>query len=246
VGIGTTTPGQLLEVVGGEIKAGRVDSSIEGGQVSFGRSTDNATAWYIDSYGNSSSTQLRFVNVSDAVVTMTLNGSNVGIGTNPDYKLDVNGVTQIRDTLLTTKQVGFFYPQTSASGTTSFVNTGIFYNTSITGFFNNGTYLLAITGNPNGAGSSEYRGVYVGYIFITTGYDFGISSVVQRINYTQLVTGDPLNIGALTISAVFWNGTSETTQQTNGTTNNQIRVKISGYNGSNIGAAQEVRITKII
>jgi hypothetical protein len=92
VGIGTTSPSQLLEVVGGEIKAGRVDSSIEGGQVSFGRSTDNATSWYIDNYGNAASTQLRFVNVTNAVVAMTITGSNVGIGTSsPSEKLHIYG-----------------------------------------------------------------------------------------------------------------------------------------------------------
>ena len=81
VGIGTCAPSQKLEVVGGEIKAGRVDSTNEGGQVSFGRASDNNTAWYIDSYGNAASPQLRFVNVDNAVVTMTITGSNVGIGT---------------------------------------------------------------------------------------------------------------------------------------------------------------------
>jgi hypothetical protein len=91
VGIGTVSPSQLLEVVGGEIKAGRVDSSNEGGQVSFGRSTDNATAWYIDAYGNVASPQLRFVNVTNAVVAMTITGSNVGIGTSsPAYTLEVS------------------------------------------------------------------------------------------------------------------------------------------------------------
>jgi hypothetical protein len=92
VGIGTSTPSQKLEVVGGEIKAGRIDSSNEGGQISFGRSTDNATAWYIDAYGNVASPQLRFVNVTNAVVAMTITGSNVGIGTSgPAYTLDVSG-----------------------------------------------------------------------------------------------------------------------------------------------------------
>jgi hypothetical protein len=81
VGIGTTSPGQKLEVVGGEIKAGRVDSSNEGGQLSFGRASDNATAWYIDAFGNTSSPQLRFVNVSDSAVVMTMSGGNIGIGT---------------------------------------------------------------------------------------------------------------------------------------------------------------------
>ena len=87
VGIGTTSPGQLLEVVGGEIKAGRVDSTNEGGQVSFGRATDNNTAWYIDSYGNVASPQLRFVDVTGAAVRMTLTGSNVGIGTSTPVDL---------------------------------------------------------------------------------------------------------------------------------------------------------------
>jgi len=96
VGIGTNAPSQLLEVVGGEIKAGRVDSSNEGGQVSFGRATDNTTAWYIDSYGNVASPQLRFVDVTGAAVRMTLTGSNVGIGTSsPSQKLEVIGTTKL-------------------------------------------------------------------------------------------------------------------------------------------------------
>ena len=172
-------------------------------------------------------------------------GGNVGIGISPDFKLDVNGVTQIRDTLLVTKQIGKSYAQTSSSGTTSFVNTGIFYNTSIIGFSNNGTYFLTVTGNPNGAGSSEYRAVLVGYITVTTGYDFGISSVVQNISYTETLNKQALNISTLSVSVVFWNGSTESTQQVHGTTNNQIRIKITGYNSGNIGAAQDVRITKI-
>jgi polyisoprenoid-binding protein YceI len=95
VGIGTSTPSQKLEVVGGEIKAGRIDSSNEGGQISFGRSTDNATAWYIDAYGNVASPQLRFVNVSNAVVAMTLTGSNVGIGTSSPDASEWNGSARL-------------------------------------------------------------------------------------------------------------------------------------------------------
>jgi hypothetical protein len=97
VGIGTASPSQLFEVVGGEIKAGRVDSSQEGGQVSFGRALDNNTSWYIDLYGSSTSPQLRFVNVDNSVVAMTITGSTVGIGTSsPSARLDVVGSAGIR------------------------------------------------------------------------------------------------------------------------------------------------------
>jgi hypothetical protein len=62
--------------VGGEIKAGRVDSSSEGGQISFGRASDNATGYYIDAFGSTSTPVLRFVDVSNSAVRMTL--SNQG------------------------------------------------------------------------------------------------------------------------------------------------------------------------
>ena len=75
LGIGTANPSQSLEVVGGEIKAGRIDTGSEGGQVSFGRSTDNATAWYIDVYGNTSTPTLRVVDVSSGAVRMTIDSS---------------------------------------------------------------------------------------------------------------------------------------------------------------------------
>jgi len=77
VGIGTASPSQLFEVVGGEIKAGRVDSTNEGGQLSFGRACDNATGWYLDVYGNTSTPSLRFVDVSNSSVRMIINGSGI-------------------------------------------------------------------------------------------------------------------------------------------------------------------------
>jgi hypothetical protein len=78
LGIGTINPSQKLEVVGGEIKAGRNDTSSEGGQVSFGRASDNNTGWYIDVYGSTSTPNLRFVDVSNAAVRATIdNNGNV-------------------------------------------------------------------------------------------------------------------------------------------------------------------------
>lgn len=77
VGIGTASPGSgiRLDVLGGEIRAGRVDSSSEGGQVSFSRSTDNATAWYIDVYGNTSTPSLRIVDIGASAVALSLGSS---------------------------------------------------------------------------------------------------------------------------------------------------------------------------
>ena len=75
VGIGTINPTQKLEIVGGEIKAGRVDTASEGGQISFGRASDNATGWYIDVFGSTSTPSLRFVDVSNASVRMTIDSN---------------------------------------------------------------------------------------------------------------------------------------------------------------------------
>ncbi len=77
VGIGTNTPGAgiKLDVQGGEIRAGRIDANSEGGQISLARSTDNATAWYADVYGNTSTPSFRLVDVSSAAVSLAINSS---------------------------------------------------------------------------------------------------------------------------------------------------------------------------
>ena len=225
VGIGTTSTSTEANLFLG------AQGANEGGQLVLQKGTSYTSASHLDNYQN------RF---------RLMKGSDVG-STAEVMSIDMHSLAATFNGSITSPALyGNSYSQTSTSGTTSFVNTGIFYNTSMTGFGNNAIYTLVISGNPNGAGSSEYRAVYLGYVFVTTGYDFGITNVVQRINYTQVVTGDAFNIGGLTISAVFWNGTTETTQQINGTTNNQIRLKITGYNSSNIGAGQYVTLTKVI
>jgi len=77
VGIGTSTPGAgiRLDVLGGEIRAGRVDTGSEGGQVSFSRSSDNATAWYLDVFGSTSTPDFRIVDVSAGAVRATFDSS---------------------------------------------------------------------------------------------------------------------------------------------------------------------------
>ena len=107
IGIGTTNPGPgiKLDVLGGEIRAGRVDASSEGGQVSFSRASDNLTAWYLDVYGNTSTPSLRFVDVSNSAVRAEINGSGnfiiggdakVGVDTSKGVVLTSPNGTQYR------------------------------------------------------------------------------------------------------------------------------------------------------
>lgn len=67
VGIGTTTPGYKLHVEG-ETFLGRTDSSTEGGQLSFARSSDNSLLYAIDVNGAGSSPEFRLLNQAGGVV----------------------------------------------------------------------------------------------------------------------------------------------------------------------------------
>ena len=108
VGIGTTNPSQKFEVVGGEIKAGRIDTGSEGGQLSFGRSTDNATAWYLDVYGSTSTPDFRVIDVSNAAVRAVFSGSgNFGVNNaSPTSRLDVSGDAKISGVVTATSFKG--------------------------------------------------------------------------------------------------------------------------------------------
>jgi hypothetical protein len=175
VGIGTVSPSQLFEVVGGEIKAGRVDSSNEGGQLSFGRSTDNATAWYIDAYGNVASPQLRFVNVTNAVVAMTITGSNVGIGTStPTGRLDVasRGITKGSMPAGSVIQVVSYQLVTSFSTTSaSDQDTGL--KVSITPTSSTSKILVLVSANARATNSGG--NCYVNMKLIRGTYDTGVA-----------------------------------------------------------------------
>jgi hypothetical protein len=170
-------------------------------------------------------------------------GGNVLINTTTDNggRLQVNGVTQLRDTLILVKQTSSIYNQTSTSGTTSIVDTGIFYNTSIIGYGVSSIYQVTISGNPQNLGSGEYRNTVLGYISIQTGFN---GSVVQTITWNQIFSNDGGTLTPFTISIRFWNGSSENTSVPAGSTNNQIRIKIAAYGGT-VGASQDVRIIKI-
>ena len=58
LGIGTDNPSTTLDVFG-SAKFSRTDSTNEGGEIQFGRASDNAIAWHIDSFGPTTTPDFR-------------------------------------------------------------------------------------------------------------------------------------------------------------------------------------------
>jgi hypothetical protein len=182
---------------------------------------------------------------SGANITATFTSSqNFLIGTTTDagQKLQVNGDTRITGNILTNKQTGNNYPQTSTSGTTSIVDTSIFFNTSVLGYGQSAIYQVTITGNPQDGGSNAYRNIIFGYISVKTGFT---GSVVQEIQWNEIFNNTATAFTPFVITVFFWNGTTESSTIANGTTNAQIRVKVTGYGGTVGAGGQEVTIYKI-
>ena len=88
VGIGTSSPASTLDVVG-EIKCSRVNSSSEGGQINFARSSDNAIAWFIDVYGSTATPDLRLLNSPGGAGVTVVNGAT-SWSTYSDERLKTN------------------------------------------------------------------------------------------------------------------------------------------------------------
>lgn len=76
VAIGNSSPIAKLHVEG-EVFTGRVDSSTEGGQIGFGRSSDNARLYAIDCYGSGTNPELRMFNDLGGIVFFS--ASNTGV-----------------------------------------------------------------------------------------------------------------------------------------------------------------------
>ena len=86
-------------------KLDRDDASIEGGQITFKRSTDNADMYAIDIYGSTATPNLRFINIQSSASLFSMNSSgdvsfpsnNLGIGT---PSLGTNGYSRLPNGLL--------------------------------------------------------------------------------------------------------------------------------------------------
>lgn len=224
LGIGTAVPSQKLEVVGGEIKAGRVDSSYEGGQFSLARSTDNATAWYMDVYGNTSTPQLRFVDVSTSSVranidssgNFTVNSGNLVIGTagkGIDFSATANSSGTMSSELLADYEEGTWTPSIGGNATYSvqqgsYVKIGkmvyinFYLGINLKGTGSNTT----ITGLPY-ASAAKTGGGPVAYWYGSASAVVYISSYTYNSSQLDLYSATS-GTGTLGTSTIFQNGTT--------------------------------------
>jgi hypothetical protein len=209
VGIGTASPGSgiRLDVLGGEIKAGRVDSSSEGGQVSFGRASDNSTAWYIDVYGNTSTPSLRFVDVGSGAVSVGINSSGAialrgaasasGVGitfpATQSASSDANTLDDYEEGTFTPTITGSSsnpsYTASLAAGKYTKIGRIVHFNflIIITAVATQGTGNIQISGFPFASSGNSYEHVVqIGYndIWETAFLSGYISSVTMNINPT--------------------------------------------------------------
>lgn len=211
-------------------------------------STDGAQ---ITSSGSSQTLNLLNASANPTILRMSNNNGNFwDIQNNPSVNsltFDYNDTTRFSinadGSLIIGRQLGNQYSMTSGGGTgTAIVDTGITYSTGDYGGYGRGTtYQVVLGGNPNAGGSGGYYSMFMGILVVYTGWSG--SAVTTYIQYTQLMSG--YNVGPLSITPVFWNGSSEVSSVGVYTTGYQIRLKIAGYNSSYTGQDQSVYLTRL-
>ena len=148
--------------------------------------------------------------------------------------------------ILTTTNFGRTYAVTSTPATFAVVDTGIFFNTGP----NNGggygvaaVYDVCVQANTTSGGSGQYRDVTFGTLIVGTGFP-GAGPVSQEVFYQNEFAAAVSGINQITVTAVFWDGTTETANVPDATLTTQIRVKIGNYQVGSEGAGTLVRLTR--
>lgn len=207
VGIGTTTPGARLDVVN---TTGAVTSRV--------RSTFSNAYFIIDRQDTSSEGFLRFatntsniwtIGLKDSTNTLYFNSGidrvvidssgRVGVGTTtPGTTLHVQGNISASvftgSAVYVSSSLGELLPLTSASLTTG----DFFYDTNITisnlSSYGPSIYELLAQYNNNSSGSSTYRNIIHGHIYVEQGWDG--SQLVTSVEYNELFNAVASGSGA--------------------------------------------------
>jgi len=161
---------------------------------------------------------------------------------------NTNYLPQVNAYSLTTKRLlPNVYGQTSSSGAGPY--TSIFdFAVADVPLDNGAIYLAVISGCSQYAGDSQYRNSILGIISIVTGSNG--ADTTMYVYWDSLVGHAVPAIGALTVTAAFWNGATEAaTIKAADAGTNKIRLNVAGYQGASAVAAiknQTVRVTKLL
>ena len=157
----------------------------------------------------------------------------VGVNTtDAQYDLEVNG------TFSAQRMAGGDYPETSTSGTTSIVDTGIIPQ-------GGEVYEIIVTGNPNSPGNANYRSTIHLYAYVTVGnVGATINKYVNTVEKFSVSGLHDTGGSEIQASVSFWDGATDSDVFVQ-TDNPELRVKVSGYNVGSVGANQQVKVKRI-
>lgn len=134
-------------------------------------------------------------------------------------------------------------PTKSVSDNILILDSNIFKTTANVGWTNGGVYSFAIKLNTNGNSSNFYRNAFYGILGVFIYYNGGAQ--VYGLVYKPILNEAmaPWDAG-LTVTPVFWDGTTESSTL-NLVTDAQIRLKIASINGTDLGMIVSL-INKIV